>query len=1526
MKLTIGEAREFVRARLDELASQASDMLLDTIDDRNLDTTIDSLLEDAITYIHLAAPASLMEGPIITESSFAAGDLAVTDRVLDIDTALADTDDDILRLISFQCGDSAIKLTNAYYEDTPEARMQLNQYIQGQPDSPALVRLDDSPNYKPHYKYYTTDMCLDGLGQALRFVLRYFARPKLQGNTLSVSPSALTLGAGINTKSFTLSSTSSWNVTSTLPDWVQISDTNGVAGTAIISVSVLQNRGSERACSIGFANADSTATLEVTQREYSNSEGNERLRVASPAMTNGVIRLPSTEIANTITVRVAAEGGLAWEASLSDTDHFFISPSTGIGTGIDNWSSVVLKATSVNDTQVARTATLTFSATGVNPIVISLRQPAQLTVTPRLTGVDAAQGSVNFDIATESTWSIELLGTAGTSNRPEGFYVSSYSGSGNATISAFYPANNTGEVRLMGFNVTGGGATVQVVISQAAAAQVSIGVSPALLGDFPASGDTSGMTHIATVSTSSGAAWTLDTTTVPSWATIRRLTGDDQNKISVTALEPNTGERRTQSISVYLQSDNTRTASFTIAQAAAAKSITILDSEVPTDSVTVPYSGGTFTATLTATGAWQISGNKSWLHITSSTSGNSGGTSTITFTVDSGTDADDAAITGQLTGLPAGSDPVTCSYYIIREAAPVVSNYIVLGQHQDNWLVNDMDVPNTGESGLAVSLRASGAWTASTPNTWIHPMTQYGDWSGNATQSTALWLEVDNNSGASRTGTIVASLTGTSMTATFTIYQAGDGTVTLDASFNRSNIESTGGRIYLRVVTQTGIVWNINNVSSGLTPDSYSGSGSTSSSGLGVTVDSTSSARDLSLRVYNTSYSLSKTVTIHQEAPASQATSLIITPNGRKDIPASQTSQNITVTAVNVSWTASCNDENVNLSPSSGSNSATIAATFNANTDASNTRPMRITVSGGGISRELYLVQAAATDPLIVSPQTVTIPGTGGSQQVNVTTVGTWSITKSHDWILTSINAGTSTQAESFDISATANSGGSRSGSVVVSGGGTSKTVTVTQASGAALFVEPTTVSLLRPANSTGQTYVFANDAWEVDEETSNIPVWLNYSYTTHAGSQNGEALNFVAISQNDENGSRSGTIKVKLVNVPDADPITITVTQSAGSRLSIYPTTLNNVNSRGYNGSITVTSNCNWSIIQVSTDGIAIDEEDLSGTGDDAVPFYVKGNPYPEARQLSIVFQTEDGSVTTQLTINQDAGELRTSVSTLSQFPASGTEDKTVTLYSSAMWDVASQPSWISLIRPTNGSPNTPDGILVTIRASENTSSTSTRSGQIVFRQTQYGNTTTLNVSQARAGVHTLTISPSEDVHLANGDATTQALTITSDTEWTIDLSESFGITASSTTGTGNADVTLNIPVNTGNGLRRCKVTVKSTDNAVARTLYIWQPLNNDSISIDPDETIIFDEDHSTGQVTVYANRDWTAAASETWLQFSPSSGSANQAVTVTFNPRISITKPQYATFTVTSAGGATASIACRTMPPVIQIEPINQ
>lgn len=1509
MKLTIGEAREFVRARLDELAAQESDMLLSAIDDRNLDNTVDKLIEDAITYIHLAAPASLMEGPLLTESNFAPGDLSVINGVVDIDTALADIEDDILRFISFQCGDSDIKLTRAFYEDSPEARMQLNEHIQGQPDSPALVRLDDSPDYKPHFKYYTTGLRLDGTGQLLRFALRYFARPKLQGGSLSVNPGTLTFNSGMSTrpKTVAVSSTTPWRITSTIPDWLEPSETEGT-GSVNMTFTVKQNRGAQRSTSLIFANDESTAVLEVTQKAYSNSEGDERLKVACTAMVDGKISLPSTEIGNVIQLRVAAENQLAWHAVLSDTTNFFLEPTTGIGSGIENYSTVALCANSINDTGVARTATITFSAVGVNPIVINIRQPAQLTVTPRQPSVGAEAGTLSFSIATESSWTIELL------NPPEGFSLSAMEGSGNANILCSYPKNEAEQTRFMGFRVSGGGATVQVSIAQAAATQQSISISPSSLGEFPASGSTAGMTTTAIVTASSE--WTIDTETLPSWATIRREVGT--NNISVVSVSENTTtSKRSKVITVYLTNDPTKTASLTISQAEKDSSITLLDSVVPLDTVTVPHTGGSYTATLNATGPWNITSNKSWLRITSSTSG-AAGTSTVSFTVDPGTDADNATIHGVLTD---GSNK-TCDYYIIREAAPVVQDSIQICRYPENWFYDNVEV-NAAGGGLAASVKASGNWSAvlGANSTWIHPQTEYGNWSGGATSDGVLWFSVDRNTGPARTGTIVGTC-GTK-TTTFYIYQAaGDGSISLDASFSKSSITSSAQEIYLNIQATSGLAWTIDQISDGLTIASSYLSG-TGPAQIPVTVSPYTGAtyRTLSCRIRNVSYGLTKTPTVQQNASVAPTASLIISPTGRKDIPASQTSQTIIVRS-NVNWTASCDDNTVTLRPSSGGNNGSISVEFGAN-ESPSSRPMRITVSGGGISRELYLVQAARTEGGIsADPSTISLPASGGSQLVVVSASGNqWSLSKSASWINTSINAGTTTMATSFTVSAEANTSGvERTGTITLSAAGATTTVYVSQGASSGIFrVEPNSVTLEKTANSTGSVTVYAPDSWEVDENTSEIPDWLSYAYdSSHAGSQSGEGLTFTALTANNSDSPRTATIKLQLTSSPGEWPLTVFVSQAGNAILTVTP--LNpTADSNADTGTINVVSNTDWSIISIS-EGLTFDEEDRQGTGNKSnILWSVTGNPLLVPRELSAPFRTADGTITRPFKITQAAGVFSVSPTSLS-FAGSG-ETKSVILSSSSGWSVYNAPSWISA-RASTLVPN-PEGAKVDIIATANNSA-SPRSGQITFRQNTYGHMVTVDVSQAPGiTLNTLEINPDENYNLPDGDAATVEIEITSNTSWLVDISACYpGTTVSKNSGSGNDTITVSIPINT-NSLRRHHVVIKTANNSISRELIIWQPVSGDDVSFEPDiDHMTFSEDVPTGQVTVISNRDWTAASNGSWLQFSPDHGSAFQAVTVTFNPRINLLKGQSANWTVTTVGGATKTINCRTFPPT---EPLS-
>jgi len=166
MSLSISSAIEFVRASIDELAQHSGDMLVSELDDRNLELTVEKLLPSAIEFIHLHAPVELMEG-LLLNASMLTSFVKVENRVIDINFAESEVLK-ILRLTAFKAEDSDIVLSNAYYEDSPQARMQTEPWTQGQPDEPVIVLMADSVQYKPHYRYYTTDLA------EAKFMMRYF--------------------------------------------------------------------------------------------------------------------------------------------------------------------------------------------------------------------------------------------------------------------------------------------------------------------------------------------------------------------------------------------------------------------------------------------------------------------------------------------------------------------------------------------------------------------------------------------------------------------------------------------------------------------------------------------------------------------------------------------------------------------------------------------------------------------------------------------------------------------------------------------------------------------------------------------------------------------------------------------------------------------------------------------------------------------------------------------------------------------------------------------------------------------------------------------------------------------------------------------------------------------------------------------------------------------------------------------------------------------------------------------------------
>ena len=161
MQLLLKDAYDFVRSRIDELSQTASDMLLDSVDDRNLEETVRQMLPEAIKRVVLDAPVQILEAN--AEFTGTAGadypggtvETAVVDGMFYF--AIVDGDP-VLRLVYFQVEDSKVVLTESVPEDSPKGRMQLNDYVKGRPDAPVLVLLQGRDTPYPSYAYFTTKL------------------------------------------------------------------------------------------------------------------------------------------------------------------------------------------------------------------------------------------------------------------------------------------------------------------------------------------------------------------------------------------------------------------------------------------------------------------------------------------------------------------------------------------------------------------------------------------------------------------------------------------------------------------------------------------------------------------------------------------------------------------------------------------------------------------------------------------------------------------------------------------------------------------------------------------------------------------------------------------------------------------------------------------------------------------------------------------------------------------------------------------------------------------------------------------------------------------------------------------------------------------------------------------------------------------------------------------------------------------------------------------------------------------------
>jgi hypothetical protein len=399
------------------------------------------------------------------------------------------------------------------------------------------------------------------------------------------------------------------------------------------------------------------------------------------------------------------------------------------------------------------------------------------------------------------------------------------------------------------------------------------------------------------VTTSSGCHWTASITN--SWIHTSS-SGTGSGTVSFTVDANSSTNSRSGSITVQSQT-------FTVTQASLSCSYALSASST---NVSYNAASGSFGVTTSNGCAWAASTTNSWLHTSSSGTGNG----IVSYTVDasSSTNSRSGNITVQNQTFTINQAGQSCAYALYAASTNVSAS--------------------ASSGSFGVTATAGCVWTATTTNSWLHT-------SSSGTGSGTVSFTVDANSNTnSRSGNITVGA------QLFTINQAGLGCAyALSATSTNVGASAASGSSF-GVTTSNGCAWAASTTNSWIhTSSSGTGNGTVS-----YTVDANSgtSSRSGSITVQG------HTFTVNQSgvgcAYALSATSTNVSAS------ASSGSSFGVTTSNGCAWAASTTNSWIHTS-SSGTGNGTVSYTVNANTGSG--RIGTLTVAG----QTFTVTQAGAT-------------------------------------------------------------------------------------------------------------------------------------------------------------------------------------------------------------------------------------------------------------------------------------------------------------------------------------------------------------------------------------------------------------------------------------------------------------------------------------------------------------------------------------------------------------------------------------
>jgi hypothetical protein len=588
-----------------------------------------------------------------------------------------------------------------------------------------------------------------------------------------------------------------------------------------------------------------------------------------------------------------------------------------------------------------------------------------------------------------------------------------------------------------------------------------------------------------------------------------------------------------------------------------------------------------------------------------------------------------------------------------------------------------------------------------------------------------------------------------------------------------------------------------------------------------------------------------------------------------------------------------------NITTQVGNGSFEIRVTENTSTQP---RTTRVTIGGrGGTDSNRAIITVTqqgargVEEPenfLILSPEFWNLSAQPDNIIIQVSSNTDWGVQDiDYDWLsVTDIESGYSrgNNAGSFHIHVEGNPGSQRTGTIILSGGGVTNSIIVTQRGTQVerQYLELSETDLTFTATA-GRTFIAvdANIPWTA---SSSDPTWLQV--TPESGDGDGH-LRVVALA-NDREGVRDGRITVtgggitRIINVTQQG----VVAEDPAPFLELSEEELTFLATAGY-AAILVNANIPWELVGVTSDGdgdwlraFRFRQADGSSYYDHAFSFYIEANPGPQ--RVGVITVT-GGGITRQVTITQDIA--RGPILEVGGGPwmARGEGDEGYRVVrSNVPWTATSNnPTWLSVI---NGSGNR-DGNFDMV--AEPNPREVVREGSITL--TGGGITRTIRVSQQPGEPSIAEISLSEEEWTTSADAATKTIYVTSERlAWRTSISTEDGgdwLSVDQVRDNFPDDFSgsfrINVLDNSG-GQRSGTITV--TNHAETLTVRVIQrPAPPTPILLV--SSSFWEVDHTGGEatITVIANVPWTATSSDpTWLSAEPARGTGDGTFQVIVKP----------------------------------------